>query len=502
MKTFKKKVLVSALAGASVLGLAGTAQAVNVNPDGLGQVLIYPYYTVRDAKDGAEFNSLLSVVNSTASGKAVKVRFLEGKNSKEVLDFNLFLSPHDVWTTAVVPTAEGGASLKISDTSCTVPNNLNGQIFLPYEYQKDPVGANPTTYDRAQEGYVEIIEMGAITAATALDTAVTHVATQVNGETVNVPANCGAPELVSGTGLDVPSGGLFGSMTLVTPKGGLDVAYDPVALDDFSSSTIFFGSSTIDPNLGHADPTSVVTNGKLTYVTDWSARGLREGAAAVSAVLMQDSIYNEYVTGGIADSTTEWVVTMPTKNLFFDTDFKVQELFENDFTANGSCDEMGTVANGREEETAPTQVLPSPLPPGAQADQLCWEANVISFGNPVFGSKNAYALKSRYANGWAALQFTPKTKTYPVDPLVTLVPAATATHTLVAPDAAATMLLDAAAGTAAATATPATYVGLPVVGFAVQVFNNGNFSTTESGATVSANYAGRLNHKFSRNITP
>ncbi len=124
MKTFKKKVLVSALAGASVLGLAGTAQAVNVNPDGLGQVLIYPYYTVRDAKDGAEFNSLLSVVNSTASGKAVKVRFLEGKNSKEVLDFNLFLSPHDVWTTAVVPTAEGGASLKISDTSCTVPNNL------------------------------------------------------------------------------------------------------------------------------------------------------------------------------------------------------------------------------------------------------------------------------------------------------------------------------------------------------------------------------------------
>jgi hypothetical protein len=70
---------------------------VSVNHDGLGQALIYPYYTVRVVPTGligsdAAYNSLLSVVNSTASAKAVKVRFLEGKNSREVLDFNLYLS--------------------------------------------------------------------------------------------------------------------------------------------------------------------------------------------------------------------------------------------------------------------------------------------------------------------------------------------------------------------------------------------------------------------------
>ena len=45
----------------------------------------------------------MSVVNTTASMKAVKVRFREGKNSAEVLDFNVFLSPFDVWTASITP---------------------------------------------------------------------------------------------------------------------------------------------------------------------------------------------------------------------------------------------------------------------------------------------------------------------------------------------------------------------------------------------------------------
>ena len=98
MNMFKQKALFSALAGAGALAMAGAANAVYVNHDGLGQALIYPYYTMRDGNI-----MLLSVVNTTADAKAVKVRILEGKNSQEVLDFNLFLSPFDVWTGAVLP---------------------------------------------------------------------------------------------------------------------------------------------------------------------------------------------------------------------------------------------------------------------------------------------------------------------------------------------------------------------------------------------------------------
>ncbi len=112
---------------AGVAGFAGLANAVDLNPDGLGQVLIYPYYTVNKSQD-----SLFTVVNTTGIGKAVKVRFLEGYNSREVLDFNLFLSPHDVWTARVSQTADaadgGGGAVFTTDKSCTSPTIVRRKV--------------------------------------------------------------------------------------------------------------------------------------------------------------------------------------------------------------------------------------------------------------------------------------------------------------------------------------------------------------------------------------
>src|SRR3954469_8777300 len=112
----------TALAGVGALGIASAAQAVNVSADGRGQVLIYPYYTTRADNLGNAFATLLSVVNPTPLPKAVKVRFFEGKNSRTVLDFSLFLSPFDAWTAAVLPDLDtGGARIGTADLSCTLP---------------------------------------------------------------------------------------------------------------------------------------------------------------------------------------------------------------------------------------------------------------------------------------------------------------------------------------------------------------------------------------------
>src|SRR6266480_3138678 len=142
MNSFQRKSLYAALAGVGALGVTATANAVAINPNGLGQVLIYPYYTVNADAAGNAYNSLLSVVNTTSSAKAVKVRFLEGKNSREVLDFNLFLSKYDVWTAAIVPSASGGAKVISFDKSCTIPDNslflLPGTDFVNFAY----VGSN------------------------------------------------------------------------------------------------------------------------------------------------------------------------------------------------------------------------------------------------------------------------------------------------------------------------------------------------------------------------
>ena len=123
MNTFNRKSLYAALAGLGALSGMGAAEAVNLAPEGLGQALIYPYYTVRNGANGFAYNTLLSVVNTTGSAKAVKVRFLEGKNSKEVLDFNLFLSHDDVWTATVVNQANG-AAVQSDDNSCILPAQL------------------------------------------------------------------------------------------------------------------------------------------------------------------------------------------------------------------------------------------------------------------------------------------------------------------------------------------------------------------------------------------
>ena len=71
MNTFKRKALFTAvLAG---LGVAGTAEAVYLNPNGTGQVLVYPYYTVQSA-GGNAWNTYLSVVNTTSRAKAARQR--------------------------------------------------------------------------------------------------------------------------------------------------------------------------------------------------------------------------------------------------------------------------------------------------------------------------------------------------------------------------------------------------------------------------------------------
>lgn len=65
---------------AGVAGIASVSNAVNLNSDGVGQVLVYPYYTVNNG-----LNTLISVVNTSDRTKAVKVRFLEGKTLASVL---------------------------------------------------------------------------------------------------------------------------------------------------------------------------------------------------------------------------------------------------------------------------------------------------------------------------------------------------------------------------------------------------------------------------------
>jgi hypothetical protein len=124
-KTFKQKVLYAAMSriGHVDTRYGGSAQAVYMNDDGLGRALVYPYYTMRNGN-----TTLLSVASLRDESKALVVRFLEGKNSREVLDFNLFLSAKDPWP-GVIFLDTGTSNEKVLPDGSIEINGSDGLLY-------------------------------------------------------------------------------------------------------------------------------------------------------------------------------------------------------------------------------------------------------------------------------------------------------------------------------------------------------------------------------------
>lgn len=479
MNAFKRKSLYLAIvAGLGAVGVAGSAGAVTLSQTGTGEVLIYPYYTVRNGLE-----TYISVANTTASAKAVKVRFLEGKNSREVLDFNLYLSAHDMWTGAVVATATG-ARVDTIDTSCTgLPSG--GADFVNYAYgytnTEQPSGNIPLTtsgltgdfedqtLDRTREGYFEMIEMGEIAGGSTLETATKHVS--------GVPANCAVVNsLVAAAGnatlggvnqLLQPTGGLIGTASLVNVAAGTDLSFDPVALSAFSALPIWADPGSILPDMTSVNPTSsTVFKGGAVLTDNW-ARVTGSTADAVSAVLMHESIMNDFVLDTATLSGTDWVLTMPTKRHYIGVDGAPTAAtanpvtpFTSRFYTGGAC-EAFTLSYYNREEGAISGATPtvSPLPPGAVGSSLCWESTVLTFNNSnLLGSTNSVnqTIDGAYQNGWVNV-------TFPV-----------ATNNM---------------------SQTNTFGGLPVIGFMVQDFINNN-----AAPGVMATYGGSFIHKYTTRI--
>ena len=544
MNTFKKKSLHAAvLAGLGALGAAGTANAVHINPDGLGQVLIYPYYTVRNGNFTA-----LSIVNTTSLTKAVKVRFLEGKNSREVLDFNLFLSPQDIWTGVIVATTDG-AKLETGDNSCVTPFDLFGDAtgairndplnlpinaFKNYQYTGTNVdNATLNSLDRTREGYMEVIEMGIVTDAT-LQGFIKH--SQVAGATKGVPANCQALDAYDSassaaapaTGkfpanLVAPGGGLTGRASIFNTAGGNNYTTDVTALDGWwnpipAGPVPYSNSGNTLPSIA---TTAGIDTNSLVFITGTPAvvgppavaavpagvvsAGWLTPREAVTSIFMRDTIINEFVTDAATVSKTDWVITMPTKrdNLPISGAAPFRP-FTNPFasaTATGACDAYSLGIYNREEGTtssAPGTILPSPRPPVAivQGANLCWEANVVEFGSAgLLASTNNFRLLPP-ADAFASSGATSTGAAF----------ATVGRRVLQGPNgwaflgfgltsnpaqAAQSMTPQTSSLNGVADAVPRTFFGLPVIG---AMFHN----YTNTG--VASSYGSVIPHKYTRNI--
>jgi hypothetical protein len=486
MKAFKRISLYTAITSIGTLGVTNAAHGVNVSADGRGQVLLYPYYTTRADGAGNAYATLLSVVNPTALAKAVKVRVFEGRNSRTVLDFSLFLSPFDVWTAAILPDTDlGGAKMGTLDLSCTMPAFSASPTspfirFVNSAYTGAGDDGAGTSLDRTKEGYFEIIEMATYSSSSTTGTAVAHV----NG----VPP-CGAnlTDAQAATDALPVSGGLFGAATLINVNAGTDYSVDATALANFYQiGANFYPLGSPLPDLSVAAPPLSMVN--ATSGTQYQSLWTAGTADAVSAVLMHDSVLNEFTLDTSTKSGTDWVITMPTKRFYISNGTgNTTQLFQRNFSPTaGSCDDVTLNVWDREGRKLPGPLNFSPPSP-TPTSSLCWSANVITFNNTnVLGSVNVANLQTPgFQNGWLTIGFPTGAAGMP----------ATA-HRLI--NNGATSITATGGGTT--DNNFAAYNGLPVIGFAVVSFTNGTLQVGSPPMTVLSNYGADFTHKNNTTI--
>jgi hypothetical protein len=459
MKKILPVAVLAALAGVNA------AQAVHVNPDGTGQVLVFPFYTVEGGRD-----TYINLANTTDEYKAVKVRILESMNSVEVLDFNLYLSPHDHWSAVITAHADGGASIKSNDNSCTVPLAISNHQEIPFrkfEYVNDSVNG----IERTREGYVEVIEMGVVVEGTPAADAILHDAAGQPDDCQLLDtywANGGTWDTNSSTYMTYLSGGLYGYGVLIDVSAGTDASYDAVAVDNWINDNLIdvhTAPGSLFPSI-----TSQADDEYAVFVEGGVVEGQAfSGADAMTAVLMQATIANDYVLDEGIGAGTDWVVTFPTKREYVNGIGAPITPFTRAWNplTSSACEQFGIEYWNREEGTPIDPVDPndfSPLPPAGEIPtfSFCHEANVLTFNesNVLDASSRTGVnlnLEDGFQNGWARIDFEGIDRELP-----------TLDHV---------------------------FYGLPAVGFAVQRYIDENLTDGVMGS-----YAGTDLHKGHRDV--
>ena len=276
-----------------------SANAVYLNPEGHGQALVFPYYTVQPAAAGA-FNTYLSIANRSFEGKALRVRVREGRNGREAASFNLFLRGQDMWTGAMISSPDGGTWLVTTDASCVDPpftsqGSSSNRLALS---NAAFTGANADAYGddagRLREGYVEVFEMATLDVPT--------FSLACDSLRLTMPASALRP----------PSGQLTGALTLINVADGTDFTVNAEALADLATQPYFRPAADPYPDWNIAEIDRVAT-----FVHDGSLYRFPTARAldAIDLALTRSAAMSEVILDEPIAGATDWVLTFPTLRL-------------------------------------------------------------------------------------------------------------------------------------------------------------------------------------------
>ena len=406
----------------TVTSATGVVSATNLvrNNNSTGHILISPYFSTQSGN-----LTTLHIANTDlVNGKAVKVRFRSAANSDDVFDFQILMSPGDVWTGGVtMDEATGVSKLVTGDTSCTVPPVVNGELFPTFRLPASKTDAERAAMTR--EGYIEILNMADISSnsGTALDKAVYatnggalwKATKHVKGTAPCDPAainalkdNPATAQDAAELGLSLPSGGLFANTAIInvpntaaygSQAAALVASTDAATVTPGLANIVFFpqtGDDVANADNATSDPllrqTAVLMANKLAIdpsklplvqpamydLPDLSTPYVDPAGAAVPPVglgtdaplnqavaltksLNVQSVTNEFNVEPGLDASTDWVFSMPTRRYHVAMDYEAASRVISGF--DGRVYTSTTVAAGSGTASATPNVFNTEFQP-------------------------------------------------------------------------------------------------------------------------------------------
>ena len=384
-----------------------------VNDDNTGQVLLYPFYSVMNSS-----NTYLHIINtSSTENKAIKVRFLEGRNSEVVLEFNAYLPPNDILALAIDKDGEGAAVLA-TDTTCTIPElgTANGayggsqttlfngavlrrQPFVPYLY--DAEKGNPSLA-RTQIGHAEVIELGVVDASIDLS----------DCDAVQELWTAGVWSSNTATSVTSPTGGLSGNALFINPEKAYSMNVPVTHIDGWAKPATNYhtGTGTLAPQLDEGVTSASVNGTTHDYTGQPNA-----GALALSAALTTQWIYNEVQTEDTIAAETDWIATTVTRRFFTNTETAsapFTKSYDSSSEDNTACEAITLTRYDRSANRTTGTGTFVPDSTGVEGD-LCGSVSAMSFHSySALLIDGATAVSFPYQAGAAKIGFS---NTMPAD---------------------------------------------------------------------------------------
>ncbi len=364
-------------------GLASSSQSapaqlqdLYVNPGGLGDVLVFPYYNARTGLD------YFRIVNTSDKGIIGKLRLREGKESKEVLDFIVCLSPHDEFTFWVVDPAVVGLT---GNTAVVLRGNSGTGLMADTDTVVAPGGwtvaatrtitSGGQSIDAARtfEGYVEFFALKAIAVADSAD---------FHSKIPDAAACLAAAKATEGYE-DAPNA-LMGeayifNLNTLDSDGVSTYAYKAVAFANFQDSPMAAGLTTDRPLFADA----------------------KAGLMGVNYVLAKKDLYAFYDLQNYLQGQTDLILNFVTKKENIDNGY-ASIYYDSD-----KCVSITAKVYDDKENFPTSGVDFSPVPPG-QKPRVCNEVTYLPVGSSstILNTQlKELSVATSYQLGWLQLSF-------------------------------------------------------------------------------------------------